>query len=80
MRYQTIQILLAAGYHDAFRSLHPEDLGYTFPTWDPHVRLDFAFLPRQHEGRISDCRVLALNPTVKEASDHLPLLVSLETS
>jgi exodeoxyribonuclease-3 len=80
VRYQTIQILLAAGYTDAFRRLHPEDLGYTFPTWDPHVRLDFAFLPRGHEGRLSDCRVPALTPTVKEASDHLPLLVSLETS
>jgi endonuclease/exonuclease/phosphatase family metal-dependent hydrolase len=80
VRYQTIQILLAAGYADAFRRLHPEDLGYTFPTWDPHVRLDFAFLPQGHEGRLSDCRVLALTPTVKEASDHLPLLVGLETS
>ncbi|HEX7318310.1 MAG TPA: endonuclease/exonuclease/phosphatase family protein [Pyrinomonadaceae bacterium] len=79
VRYQTIQILLAAGYTDAFRSLHREELGYTFPTWDPHVRLDFAFLPRQHEGRVSDCRVLTENPAVKDASDHFPLLVGLET-
>jgi exodeoxyribonuclease-3 len=80
VRYQTIQILLAAGYTDAFRSLHPAELGYTFPTWDPHVRLDFAFLPRPHEGRVSDCRVLTENPNAKEASDHFPLLVNLETS
>jgi exodeoxyribonuclease-3 len=80
VRYQTIQILLAAGYTDAFRSLYPEELGYTFPTWDPHVRLDFAFLPQQHADRISDCRVLNANPKVKEASDHFPLLFSLETS
>jgi exodeoxyribonuclease-3 len=79
VRYQTIQILLAAGYTDAFRKLHPEELGYTFPTWDPHVRLDFAFLPRQHEGRVKGCRVLYDNPRVKEASDHFPLLVTLET-
>jgi exodeoxyribonuclease-3 len=77
VRYQTIQILLAAGYTDVFRRLHPEDLGYTFPTWDPHVRLDFVFLPRQHEGRVSDCRVLTDNPQVKEASDHFPLLAQL---
>jgi exodeoxyribonuclease-3 len=80
VRYQTIQILLAAGYTDAFRRLHPEALGYTFPTWDPHVRLDFAFLPTRHEGRVTDCRVLTDNPKVKEASDHFPLLVNLENS
>ncbi|HEX8146513.1 MAG TPA: endonuclease/exonuclease/phosphatase family protein [Pyrinomonadaceae bacterium] len=79
VRYQTIQILLAAGYTDAFRRLHPEDLGYTFPTWDPHVRLDFAFTPTTHEGRVTDCRVLTENPKVKEASDHFPLFVGLET-
>ena len=77
VRYQTIQILLAAGYTDAFRSLHPGDLGYTFPTWDPHVRLDFVFTPRQHEGRVTDCRVLTEHPGVKEASDHFPLLAHL---
>jgi endonuclease/exonuclease/phosphatase family metal-dependent hydrolase len=80
VRYQTIQILLASGYADAFRSLHPEDLGYTFPTWDPHVRLDFVFLPSRHEGRVTDCRVLSDGIKVKEASDHFPLLAHLETS
>lgn len=79
VRYQTIQILLAAGYTDAFRKLYPEQLGYTFPTWDPHVRLDFAFLPQPQEGRVKDCRVLAEHPRAKEASDHFPLLVTLET-
>jgi endonuclease/exonuclease/phosphatase family metal-dependent hydrolase len=79
VRYQTIQNLLAAGYTDAFRKLYPEQIGYTFPTWDPHVRLDFAFLPQQHEGRVTDCRVLTEHTQVKEASDHFPLLVTLET-
>jgi len=79
VRYQTIQNLLAAGYTDAFRRLHPEDLGHTFPTWDPHVRLDFVFTPTRHELRVNDCRVLADNPKVKEASDHFPLLAELET-
>ena len=77
VRYQTIQILLAAGYTDAFRRLHPEDLGYTFPTWDPHVRLDFVFTPTQDEGRVTDCRVLTEHPKVKEASDHFPLMAHL---
>jgi exodeoxyribonuclease III len=80
VNYQTIQLLLAAGYTDSFRRLHPEDLGYTFPTWDPHVRLDFVFIERRHEGRVTDCRVLSENPKVKEASDHFPLLANLESS
>ena len=79
VRYQTIQIMLAAGYVDAFRQLHSDERGYTFPTWDPHVRLDFVFLPRGSEGRLSECRVLPLTQTVREASDHLPLLAGLET-
>jgi exodeoxyribonuclease-3 len=78
VRYQTIQILLAAGYTDVFRRLHPADIGYTFPTWDPHVRLDFLFLPTRHEVRVTDCRVLTSHPKVKEASDHFPLLATLE--
>ena len=80
VRYQTIQILLAADYADAFRRLHPEDPGYTFPTWDPHVRLDFVFTPNKHEGRVTECRVLTESPGVREASDHFPLLAHVETS
>ena len=79
VRYQTIQIMLAAGYVDGFRRLHPEERGYTFPTWDPHVRLDYVFLPRRFEGRLSECRVLTEGPSVREASDHFPLLAGLQT-
>lgn len=81
VRYQTIQIMLANGYLDGFRRLHPdpEERGYTFPTWDPHVRLDFVFLPERFESRLQDCRVLTQEAVLKEASDHLPLLALLET-
>ena len=80
VRYQTIQIMLASGYLDAFRQLHPpEERGYTFPTWDPHVRLDFVFLPQRFESRLQECRVLTEEPVMKEASDHFPLLALLST-
>jgi exodeoxyribonuclease-3 len=82
VRYQTIQIMLAAGYLDGYRLLHPDresESGYTFPTWDPHVRLDFVFLPRRFGGCLKQCRVLADAPAVKEASDHFPLLAELTT-
>ncbi len=76
VRYQTIQIMLASGHLDGFRRLHPdpEERGYTFPTWNPHVRLDFVFLPERFESRLQECRVLTEEPVLREASDHFPLL------
>ena len=79
VRYQTIQILLAAGYTDAFRRLRPEDLGYTFPTWDPHVRLDYVFLPARFAGRLKACDVVTL-PDARAASDHFPLRAEIEVN
>ena len=79
VRYETIQIMLAAGYADGFRRLHPEERGYTFPTWDPHVRLDYVFLPERFGERLSDCRVHTDGETVRKASDHFPLSARLLT-
>jgi exodeoxyribonuclease-3 len=77
VRYETIQIMLAAGYADGFRKLHPQESGYTFPTWEPHVRLDYFFLPRPFADRLSGCEVSAASPAAREASDHFPLLARL---
>jgi endonuclease/exonuclease/phosphatase family metal-dependent hydrolase len=72
----TIQTMLDQGYVDAWRQLHPQGPGYTFPTWDPHVRLDYAFVPQRHAGRIAVCEVLFTpEAAVKAASDHAPLLI-----
>lgn len=81
IRWQTIQMMLDASYVDGFRLLHPasEDPGFTFPTWDPHLRLDFAFLPAAWKARLTGCSVFA-HEAVKAASDHLPLLVELDVS
>ena len=80
IRYQTIQIMLDAGYRDGYRLLHPEERGYTFPTWDPHVRLDYLFLPAVYANRLKNCEVVELTPTVAAASDHLPFLADLDLS
>jgi endonuclease/exonuclease/phosphatase family metal-dependent hydrolase len=77
IRWRTIQTVLDAGYADAFRHLQPDVIGYTFPTWDPHVRLDYIFVPRAFADRVGCCRVLSTEP-VREASDHLPLLAELK--
>lgn len=74
----TIQLMLDEGYTDAWRCLHPEGPGYTFPTWDPHVRLDYVFLPKRYDDRISVCEiVLTPSDLIAEASDHAPLLIEV---
>lgn len=78
IRWETIQIMLDAGYLDSFRTLHPDAPGFTFPTWDPHVRLDFAFVPARSAERLRGCEVMASAPGLKEASDHLPLLAEVD--
>lgn len=76
IRWRTIQSVLDAGYVDAFRHLQPDLVGYTFPTWDPHVRLDYLFVPQPCLGRVVCCQVFSASE-VRAASDHFPLLAEL---
>jgi exodeoxyribonuclease-3 len=76
VRWRTIQGVLDAGYVDAFRALQPDLVGYTFPSWDPHVRLDYLFVPKPCVGRVTRCQVFSAN-RVREASDHFPLIAEL---
>jgi exodeoxyribonuclease-3 len=74
---ETIQTMLNARYVDGYRSLHPEEKGYTFPVWDPHLRLDYIFLPQAFANRLISCEVLN-HTTARNASDHFPLMAQLE--
>ena len=58
---------------DGYRAIHPDVPGFSFPTWDPHARLDYLFLPTRYSTRLLSCEVQD-GPRVIEASDHLPLL------
>jgi exodeoxyribonuclease-3 len=78
IRWRTIQAVLDAGYVDAFRSCHRDEAGLTMPTWDPHVRLDYVFVPRGYEGRIAKCEVVS-SAEAAAASDHFPVMVDLQT-
>ena len=78
LQRETIQQVLDAGYIDGFRTLHKDDKGYTFPTWDPHVRLDYVFVPKPFSNRLVTCDVIREPAAViKAASDHCPLLSQL---
>lgn len=78
IRRDTIQTILDAGYRDGFRALYPNKKGYTFPVWQPHVRLDYIFLPRDRFGNLKHCQVVKHPRAVTAASDHFPLLAHLE--
>jgi exodeoxyribonuclease-3 len=78
IRWETIQIMLDASYVDGFRSLHPQDPGFTFPTWDPHLRLDYVYTPAAHVARLKAVEVVHEHAGVRAASDHLPLLAEID--
>ena len=76
---ETIQVMLDANYLDGYRLLHPDDKGYSFPTWDPHLRLDYVFAPARFADRLKSCEVIRQPPIVTTASDHFPVLATLDT-
>ena len=78
LQRETIQFVLDAGYVDGYRTLQPDDKGYTFPTWDPHVRLDYVFTPKVFSDRLLSCEVITEpKELIKAATDHCPLIAEL---
>ncbi|MBA3531347.1 MAG: endonuclease/exonuclease/phosphatase family protein [Ardenticatenales bacterium] len=74
---ETIQVVLDAGYTDGYRHLHPQG-GFTFPVWNPHLRLDYLFLPAAFADCLKECQVIQEPEAVRLASDHYPLLALLD--
>jgi exodeoxyribonuclease-3 len=79
IRWRTIQTVLDAGYVDAFRSKHGSAPGPTLPTTDPHIRLDYVFVPRPFADRLAACDVVSHQEAVR-ASDHFPVVADLLTA
>jgi endonuclease/exonuclease/phosphatase family metal-dependent hydrolase len=77
VRFRTIQEVINAGYVDAYRSRHSDVPGYTFPTWNPHVRLDYVFVPSGSLDRVASCEVVT-GQGPAAASDHFPLAAEIE--
>ncbi|HKO96958.1 MAG TPA: endonuclease/exonuclease/phosphatase family protein [Pyrinomonadaceae bacterium] len=74
----TIQHIKDSGYVDGYRHLHPDDKGYTFPVWDPHLRLDYVIVPSGFSDRVLSCEVIGDHEHGRKASDHFPLLAEIE--
>ncbi len=77
---ETIQLMRDSGYVDGYRLLHPSEKGYTFPVWDPHLRLDYVFMPQSFAERLLYCEVMDKHDNAPKASDHFPLLAHLDFS
>jgi endonuclease/exonuclease/phosphatase family metal-dependent hydrolase len=76
----TIDMMRTEGYVDAWRTLHADSAkqpGFTFPVWNPHVRLDYVFTPSAYASRVRACEVRRSPASALTASDHFPLLVDL---
>ena len=78
VKWRTIQTVLDAGYIDAFRLKHHDELGATMPAPNPHVRLDYVFVPEAFKDRVTSCDIVR-HPDTRLASDHLPVLAELDT-
>ena len=79
VRWRTIQTVLDAGYVDSFKLKHPDDPGLTLPTTDPHIRLDYVFVPHQYSTRVMACEVVR-HPSAVRASDHFPVVADLHVA
>jgi endonuclease/exonuclease/phosphatase family metal-dependent hydrolase len=76
IRWKTVQQVLDAGYVDVFRTQRSADAGFTFPSWQPHLRLDYVFTPASSASRVHAVEVVQTESAVR-GSDHLPILVEL---
>ena len=79
VRWRTVQTVLDAGYVDGFRLKHGSDPGHTLPTTNPHIRLDYVFVPWPFADRVVACDVVH-HPEAVRASDHFPVVADLLTA
>jgi endonuclease/exonuclease/phosphatase family metal-dependent hydrolase len=76
IRWITVRMMLEAGYIDGYRRFHGDE-GFTYSTSDPHVRLDYAFVPEPFATRLRRCEVVRTPSEATHASDHFPLLTEI---
>ena len=78
------EALLGQGMVDAYRDVHPEDVGFTW--WDYRqghfhrkmgLRIDYVLLAERHAGRLVSCGIDRGFRKGPKPSDHAPLLCEL---
>ncbi|MGH7611658.1 MAG: endonuclease/exonuclease/phosphatase family protein [Candidatus Dormibacteria bacterium] len=77
-----IRSMLQAGYADCLRQLHPRADGFTCPTYQPAVRIDYVFADPRMARRLVRCEVIGvsgeLSGLARQASDHFPLVAEFQ--
>lgn len=81
---QRLKAIEYLGFYDAYRALHPNDIGYTYWDYagnaynaDLGMRIDYIFLSPILVDRLSDCYVDKSPRGLAKPSDHTPLVVEL---
>jgi len=69
---EAIRLVLEAGYTDCFRTVHPADPGYTYPSTTPWLRLDYIFASAEMAPRLRSCDIV-IGKEAERASDHVPI-------
>ncbi|HEV2819166.1 MAG TPA: exodeoxyribonuclease III [Solirubrobacteraceae bacterium] len=79
-----LEAILDAGLVDAYRHLHPEEVGFTW--WDYRqghfhrkmgLRIDYVLVAARHAGRLRSCGIDRDFRKGPKPSDHAPLLAEL---
>lgn len=67
-----------AGFVDCFRQLHPDAEGYTIPSPEPLIRIDYIFASAVLAEGLQDCRVVTAPDAAHTASDHYPVVAEFQ--
>lgn len=70
----SIHQYLSNGLTDCFRTLYPNEDGFSLPATGPNARLDYIFANTALRPFLTDCRVVHAPEAVKHASDHCPVI------
>lgn len=65
-----------AGYTDCYRALYPAEDGFTLPSHQPLVRLDYIYANPGFRPYLQACDVVTTPEVVQRASDHLPVVAT----
>jgi exodeoxyribonuclease III len=74
----SVSTYLKAGFTDSFRSIHPNEKGYTLPAPNPNARLDYILINDVLRPLIRKCYVVNNLPCVHQASDHYPVVAEFK--
>jgi exonuclease III len=72
--HYSLQSLLSSGFTDCFRSINPDNAGFTLPPPQPNIRLDYIFINNEMKKHLKKCWVVCEPSTVVKASDHYPVV------